>query len=353
MNLSNRQHAFEKLGYFLNQFKENGIVKNGRLENNDPFFELLSEQITQAVHYNGWFTKENVLFALETWSAALSLENIKTWTDAYHIDDKEPKIIGIVTAGNIPLVGFHDFLTVLMSGHKLLIKQSSDDQKLLPILIDFLITVEPGFKDKIRIEKSQLKEFDAVIATGSNNTARYFEHYFQKYPNIIRKNRNAVAILTGDESEKEFIALSEDIFRYFGLGCRSVSKIFVPKDYDFDKLFKGIFNQGDVLSYQKYKNNYDYNKTVYLMSQIPLIENGFLVLKEDISYASPIATLFYEYYDSLDSVMLRIEHDTDRIQCVVGKNLPLDTVSFGQTQQPQLWDYADGVDTMKFLLELK
>ncbi len=352
MNLSERIQAFEKLGKFLSQFKVSGLSKNAAIEKNDPFFDVVATQIDAAVHYNGWFTRENVLYSLETWSQELSYNNLKQWTDGYNFRDKSSKTVGIVTAGNIPLVGFHDFISVLMSGNKVQIKQSSSDQKLLPVLIDYLQAVEPSFKERIRITETSLKDFDAVIATGSNNTARYFEHYFQKYPNIIRKNRNATAILTGNESEKELDSLGDDIFRYFGLGCRSVSKIFVPKNYDFDTLFKAVYRQGDILTYMKYKNNYDYNKTIYLMSQIPLIENGFLVLKEDISYSSPIATLFYEYYDTMSELTTKLGLDKEKIQCVVGKDLPIEHIEFGSTQQPKLWEYADGVDTMKFLLEL-
>lgn len=352
MQLQDRQLAFEKLGLFMGQFKTDAVVKDSTIECNEPFFTQLDAQIEQAVHHNGWFTKENVLFALETWSVVLTRENIEQWTSSYTFHNNTPKTIGIVTAGNIPLVGFHDFISVLMSGNSVQIKQSSNDQKLLPVLIDYLIAIEPNFKDSIDITETRLQKFDAVIATGSNNTARYFDHYFKKHPNIIRMNRNAVAVLIGDETEEEMEELGDDIFRYFGLGCRSVSKIFVPKDYDFDKLFKAIYNKGAILSYQKYKNNYDYNKTVYLMSQITLIENGFLVLKEDTSYTSPIATLFYEYYNSLSELQVKLQQDKDQIQCVVGKDLNIETVPFGQTQQPQLWDYADGVDTMKFLLEL-
>lgn len=352
MNLSERRKAFEKLGNFLSQFKVTEIVKDTSIENNDPFFEDLIMQIDRAVHYNGWFTKENVLYALETWSHALSSSNLKHWNKAYSFEQKSIKSIGIVTAGNIPIVGFHDFIAVLMSGNKLQIKQSSNDQKLLPVLINYLQAIEPRFEERIDITESSLQDFDAVIATGSDNTARYFEHYFGKYRCIIRKNRNAVAVLIGDESEMSLENLGEDIFRYFGLGCRSVSKVFVPKNYNFDKLFKAVYKQGDILSYQKYKNNYDYNKTVYLMSQVPLLENGFLILKEDNSYSSPIATLFYEYYDSMDGLMKKLERDKDRIQCVVGENLGMESIPFGQTQKPQLWEYADGVDTMKFLLDL-
>jgi hypothetical protein len=353
MKIKDRAQAFVKLGYFLDQFKVDKIVKNESVSCNEPFFKQLQEQIQQAVHHNGWFTDSNVLFALETWAQTLSESNIEKWIKQYNFDDISPKTIGIVTAGNIPLVGFHDFITVLMSGHKLLIKQSSNDQKLLPVLAGFLICIAPQFIEYITFTESPLKNIDAVIATGSNNTARYFEHYFNKYPNIIRKNRNAVAILTGNESQEELENLGEDIFRYFGLGCRSVSKIFVPMAYDFDVLFKAIYKQNSCIDYKKYKNNYDYNKTVYLMSQIPILENGFFILKEDNSYASPIATLFYEYYNSPEELEQKLSFDQEKIQCVVtNQKLGIETVSFGQTQLPQLWDYADGVDTMEFLLKL-
>jgi len=191
-----------------------------------------------------------------------------------------------------------------------------------------------------------------VIATGSNNTARYFDYYFGKYPHIIRQNRNSVAILTGKESSKDLELLGEDIFRYFGLGCRSVSKIFVPKNYDFDKLFKAIYPYKDIINYKKYQNNYDYNKAVYLMSQFKLIENGFLMLKEDRSYASPIASLFYEYYENSDQLTQKLTVEKEAIQCIVGNQAIENIVPFGETQKPQLWDYADGVDTLDFLQNL-
>jgi hypothetical protein len=352
MNLLERQKALYNLGKFLGQFKVSGTQKDDGIISNNPFFDEMLEQINQAVHHNGWFTLDNVLYALETWSDVLKVENIQKWTTSYNFSNSTPKAIGIVTAGNIPLVGFHDFIAVLMSGHKVMIKQSSNDQKLLPVLVNYLIAIEPRFKDYITFTDTRLQNFDAVIATGSNNTARYFEHYFNKYPHIIRKNRNAVAILTGDESESELEALGDDIFKYFGLGCRSVSKVFVPKDYNFDNLFKAVFKQNEIINYTKYKNNYDYNKTVYLMSRIPLVENGFLVLKEDTNYASPIATLFYEYYESIYELKERLEFDKEQIQCVVSNNLTKDSIPFGKTQQPQLWEYADGVDTMEFLLRL-
>ncbi|MGB0880932.1 MAG: acyl-CoA reductase, partial [Polaribacter sp.] len=197
--------------------------------------------------------------------------------------------------------------------------------------------------------EEKLENFDAVIATGSNNTARYFEYYFKNKPNIIRKNRNSVAILKGDETIQDFENLSDDIFSYFGLGCRSVSKLYVPKNYNFDTFFKGMYAKKEIISNVKYANNYDYNKAVYLMSEFDLLENGFLMIKEDESYSSPIATIFYEYYDNLIDLKIKLYEDREKIQCIVSKDFIENEVAFGQTQNPNLWEYADGINTLKFL----
>jgi len=252
-------------------------------------------------------------------------------------------------AGNIPLVGFHDFLTVLVAGHTVLVKQSSNDKHLLPFLAKYLEHIDPYFKDKITFTEDKLADFDAVIATGSNNTARYFEYYFKNKPNIIRKSRNSVAVLTGRESDLELKKLSNDVFNYFGLGCRSVSKLYVPKGYHFDAFFNGMYNQREIINNAKYANNYDYNKAVYLMSEFDLLENGFLMIKEDESYSSPIATVFYEYYEDARLLKNKLEADSDKIQCIVSNGFIANEIAFGETQQPQLWDYADGINTLDFL----
>lgn len=254
-------------------------------------------------------------------------------------------------AGNIPLVGFHDFLAVLLTGNSVLAKLSSNDTVLLPFLTKYLISVEPSLERAIVFTEEMLSDYDRVIATGSNNTARYFSYYFGHKPHIIRKNRNSVGILTGNESEDQLKTLGEDIFRYFGLGCRSVSKVFVPEGYDFDTLFKAIFPFRSVLEHTKYTNNYDYNKAIYLMSEFKVLDNGFMMLKEDQNYASPIATLFYETYDSLETVQQRITRDQEHIQCVVAQGIIEGEINFGKTQKPSLTDYADGVDTVDFLLK--
>ena len=255
-------------------------------------------------------------------------------------------------AGNIPLVGFHDFLCVLISGHSVLVKQSSNDKHLLPFLAKYLEYVEESFKGKINFTEQKLAGFDAVIATGSDNTARYFEYYFKNKPNIIRKSRNSVAILTGKETEEDFKNLSNDVFTYFGLGCRSVSKLYVPKDYNFDAFFTGMYEKKEIINNAKYANNYDYNKAVYLMSEFDLLENGFLMIKEDESYASPIATIFYEYYDNEIDLKIKLHQDKEKIQCIVANGFIENEINFGQTQAPKLNDYADGVNTLEFLSKI-
>ena len=348
--IENRIHAFVELGKFLSQFKTSGIVKNDTLQVNNPYFDILSKEIKKSINHNGWFTEENVLFALESWSNSLTTENLTKWLSNYNLSQNKHKTVAIIMAGNIPLVGFHDFLSVLITGNSVLIKQSSNDKVLLPILVDFLTAIEPSIKGKVSFTEQKLTSFDAVIATGSDNTSRYFDYYFGKHPNIIRKNRNSVAVLTGNETIEELENLGEDIFRYFGLGCRSVSKIFVPTNYNFDTLFNAIYKFNDVINYKKYENNYDYNKAVYLMSQFKILENGFFMIKEDSSYASPIATLFYEYYDDINTLNTKLQIDQDKIQCIVSKETN-NTIYFGKTQTPDLWDYADNVDTINFLLK--
>lgn len=347
--IQHRITAFIKLGAFLSQFSEEKIEKNNNIEHNDLFFDGFKHQLKLAQENNSWFTKNNLLFACKNWSEALTKDNINKWITNENINPKTPKQVAIIMAGNIPLVGFHDFLSVLISGHSVLVKQSSNDKHLLPFLAKYLEYVYEDFKGKIQFTEEKLTNFDAVIATGSNNTARYFEFYFKNKPNIIRKNRNSVAILTGNETEEELKNLGEDIFRYFGLGCRSVSKLFVPKNYNFNEFFGGMYHQKDIINDVKYANNYDYNKAVYLMSEFDILENGFLMIKEDQSYASPIASVFYEYYDSLENLKEKLNQDQENIQCIVANNAIDNEIAFGQTQHPNLWDYADGVNTLAFL----
>ncbi|MDB0603439.1 acyl-CoA reductase [Tenacibaculum maritimum] len=350
--IQQRISAFTKLGAFLSQFSQNKIVKKENIEFNDLFFDGFKHQIKIAQEHNSWFTKDNILFSIENWSKALNEKDLTAWVSTETLGKNPSKKIAIIMAGNIPLVGFHDFLAVLISGHNVVVKQSSNDEHLLPFLAKYLEYVAPSLKGNILFTKDKLTNFDAVIATGSNNTARYFEYYFKDKPSIIRKNRNSCAIITGNETAEDFKNLSEDIFRYFGLGCRNVSKLFIPKGYNFDPFFKGMFHQQEIINNAKYANNYDYNKAVYLMSEFDILENGFLMIKEDQSYSSPIASIFYEYYDNIDSLKIKLYEEREKIQCVVANNFIENEIPFGQTQHPKLSDYADGINTLKFLSEL-
>lgn len=347
-----KKKAFVALGNFLSQFSANTSQKKTNVLHNDLFFDAFADLIQLSQSHNGWYTQEQVYFAIESWAEALTEDNLNTWLAHYDFTKVNPKTVGLILAGNIPLVGFHDFLSVLISGHKVLVKTSSNDQHLLPFLAKYLIAVAPELKNSITFVEGKLENFDAVIATGSNNTARYFEFYFKDKPSIIRKSRNSIAVLNGKETKEQLVNLGEDIFRYFGLGCRNVSKLFVPKDYDFTAFFEAIFEYQDIIHYEKYANNYDYNKAVFLMSNFKLRDNGFLTIKEDISHASPISSVFYEFYDSLNDIENRLSADQEIIQCVVSNDLIKNSIPFGATQKPQLWDYADNVDTIAFLTDL-
>ncbi len=353
MTLQQRINDLSELGKFLSQFSSEGIEKNSDIKLNDPYFNKLYQQIESAVHYNGWFTKDNILFAIDQWSKALTDENLSSWVKEYDFSNSEEKTVAIIMAGNIPMVGFHDFISVLISGNKVIGKLSSNDKWILPILAEYLIALNPGYKEKISFTEGRLTEFDAVIATGSNNTARYFEYYFANKPSIIRKNRNSVAVLDGNESKEDLELLGRDIFRYFGLGCRNVSKLYVPENYDFDAFYKAIDSWYDYLmNHAKYANNYDYNKAVYLMSEFKFLDNGFLMLKEDENFGSPIATVFYEIYQSKEKLEQELQQKRENLQCIVGNNFGGEAIPFGTTQLPALSDFADNVNTLAFLEKL-
>jgi hypothetical protein len=338
--------AFGQLGNFIKNYISNDFkdIQNINYENEYIEFQLI---INKSIHENGWFTHENIILSLESWAKLLDKNLLNIWLSNYDIA-KKSKIIGLVLAGNIPMVGFHDILSVLITGNKVLIKLSSQDSLIIPFLLRVLIKIDHQFNDKISYTKDKLLLFDAIIATGSNNTARYFEYYFRDKPHIIRKSRNSVAVLSGNESTEDLYNLGKDIFNYFGLGCRNVSKLFVPRNYDFTMFFEAIFSFNSIINHHKYANNYDYNKTVYLMNSISLFDNNFLILKEDSSIASPLGVLFYEYYDELDEVIQVLAHQKDTIQCVVSAVLE-GAVAFGESQKPSLQDYADGVDTIQFI----
>lgn len=292
---------------------------------------------------NAWFTEDNIRESLKNISSWLTKNELNKWVENYAYTDKA-KRVGVIMAGNIPLVGFHDLLSVLLSGNTAVVKMSSNDQQLLPVVLDLFAVFYPDISKRVEFS-TDFKSIDAMIATGSNNSARYFEKYFGHLPTIIRKNRTSVAVLTGEESEEELIHLGDDIFSYFGLGCRNVSKVFVPAEYDFDPFFKAIYKYSDIVHHHKYANNYDYYKAIYLMNRESLLENGFLITRETNELFAPVAVLYKQFYQSKKEVSDFIKENENKLQVVLGR----DFQPFGSSQQPTLTDYADGVDTMAFL----
>lgn len=303
--------------------------------------------LTRAQQENPWFTQENLKFALEQWAQLLTRENIKAWLSNYRIA-KIPKKVGLILAGNIPIVGFHDVLSVILSGNIPMIKMSSKDRLLLPfILKQWSLYSEGNIKYEL-VEK--LQDYDAVIATGSNNTARYLEYYFKDTQHIIRKNRTSVAVLTGDETDEELKSLGEDVFRYFGMGCRNVTQLLIPEDFPLDRIFENFTAFGDVINHNSYANNYDYHKAIYLLNQEKFWDNNVVMMKEETQLFSPLSVLFFSRYNNQQEVHDFLEQNTENIQCVVAKpELGMESVYFGETQKPSITDYADNIDTMRFL----
>lgn len=313
--------------------------------------EQLLQIIRQERQYNAWFTPESVLQAVKAIGKMLNQADLERWlpenTDAVFTGKK----VGLVLAGNIPAVGFHDVLCVLASGNFAMIKASANDARLISYILKRLVILEPAFANCYEFTE-RLVDFDAVIATGSNNTSRYFDYYFGKVPNIIRKNRNSLALLSGFENEEELQKLGHDIFDYYGLGCRNVSKLLVPENFDFGVFFRAIEAFQPVINHHKYNNNYDYNKSVYLVNQAKHLDNGFLLLKQDEKIASPLAVLYYDFYTDSEDATRKLNQQKEELQCVVSSmkiNADVQFVGLGDSQFPHLWDYADGVDTMAFL----
>ncbi|RFS14774.1 acyl-CoA reductase [Emticicia sp. C21] len=313
--------------------------------------ELIKQWSYATRNENAWFTEDNVKLALNnTAKYYLNKEQLENFVVANHIETNiSPKKVGIVMAGNIPVVGFHDLLCVVLSGNIAMVKLSSSDSILMRFLIHKIFEINPELKELIRVV-DKLNAAEAMIATGSDNTAKHFEYYFSKIPHIIRKNRTSVAILTGAESRTHLANLGNDIFQYFGLGCRNVSKMFVPKGYTFDKFYESIEYWSTISIHHKYNNNYDYNKSVLLVNKTPHFDNGFLLLKEDTALVSAISVCHFEYYESENHLKELISNHQEKIQCIVSKERTFkNSFDFGEAQSPHLNDFADGVNTIEFL----
>jgi len=359
LSLEKRISSFSRLGSAFLVIAD--VLESPEAEASDEHKELFSLQ-RQCTIMNPWFSKANIVFAFRNWGMLLNEGTLSEWLKPYKISESPDNLIkrvAVINAGNIPLVGFHDFLSILLSGNQYIAKNASDDQILLPYVADLLINYEPEFKSYIRFS-DRLSDFDAVIATGSNNSSRYFEYYFGKYPHIIRKNRNGVAVLDESDSTSCLSLLGEDIFRYYGLGCRNVSKLYVPEGYNFNDFFKSIYDRSEVMQHNKYMNNFEHHNALLLLKQVPFLQNGFLILMENKAFSSPVAVLNYEYYSDKSKLKNHLTESLDKIQCIVSSSEELKSdpvlksvvVDFGKTQFPGLADYADGVDTIKFLKNL-
>ena len=345
MNLNNRITLFVKLGRFFSDYINNNLES---LEKN-KFDKAINESILQ----NSFFSKKNILKSLLSWSNVLTKKSIDNFLSNYIIKiKKREKKIAIVMAGNIPLVGFHDFFCVIVSGNFAVIKLSSKDSHLFKFILRFLVKENPDFSTKFDVVENKLQIFDAVIATGNNISANQFELYFKKYPKIIRRNRHSIAILNGNETKKEIELLANDIFYYYGLGCRNVSKIFIPNNYNLDILFKSFVLWNEVINKNSYANNYNYYRAIYLLNKEVFFDNGFVLLKESEKIGSPVGTIYFEYYKSENQIKEMIKKNNEKIQCIVSNNNYRKTIKFGETQMPNLNDFADDIDTFNFLLKL-
>lgn len=301
---------------------------------------------------NPWFTETNISLALEGVLVYLEPESLVQWLDSYDLPG-EQKRIGIVMAGNIPLVGFHDFLSVILAGHIAVIKLSSQDKVLIQFIIDRLLEINPAFGNQIDIV-DKLPKVDAVIATGSDNSSRYFKKYFKDIPHIIRKNRTSVAILNGRENADELKILGKDIFSFFGLGCRNVAKIYIPKGYDITKLLDALEGYQEVINHPKYFNNYEYNKAIYLVNRVEHLDTGYVLFTKDEEVSSPLAVVYYEEYNSMEELEVKLEDFSEKLQCIIAgfEFNSIATIPFGKAQLPEIDDFADNVDTMAFLCQL-
>lgn len=330
LSLSERIELLDALGHYMRSA--------------DDVWLAVKERAAQA---NPWFSPAHIEAATRGIAEQfLSAAGLRQLAAAYEMP-QVPRTVGIVMAGNIPMVGFHDLLCGFMSGHNLALKLSSKDEVLMKHIVSKMISLAPALAGSITIAE-RLTGCDAYIATGSNNTARYFEQYFGKYPHIIRSNRTSVAVLDGSETDEELLALGNDIYLYYGLGCRNVTQVCVPRGYNFERLLNVLKAYNHYADFSKYKNNYDYHLAIYLLNRVPYMSNESLLMVENDLPFSAVSVLHYRYYDDKGALLAELNSNTD-IQAIVGYG----AIPFGEAQTPSLTDYADGVDTMKFLTGLQ
>jgi hypothetical protein len=308
--------------------------------------EKLNAAINRTYYENNWLTEESYWQALLHWKSTLTTANLENFIAPYKIA-KTPKNIGVIMAGNIPMVGFHDLLCTLLSGHIAIVKPSSDDKYVMLYIINYLSAIK-GLQDRVQVVE-RLEGLDGVIATGSNNSFRYFEHYFKNIPHLLRKNRKSMAVLSGQETSEELELLANDVFKHYGLGCRNVSFIYLPKSMNITRILDHFMGYKHLENHNKYANNYTYHRAILLMNGEQHLDTGFILPKERLDLLAPLACINYAYYQSKEDVKRFIEKNTEEIQCVVGNYSELDTIPYGKSQEPDLQDFADNINTLKFL----
>ncbi|MEI7595095.1 MAG: acyl-CoA reductase [Bacteroidota bacterium] len=346
--LSKRINSFAELGNILSSL-------NNKEQNSEysKFHDLLNEAIRKTCYENPWFFEDSYNYGIKNIAKWLNKEQLSKWLNPYQIEETNKKTVAVIMAGNIPLVGFHDFLCILITGNTILTKLSHNDKYVLPAIAKIITELNNDFENKILFAEEKLENFEAIIATGSNNSAQYFEYYFKKYPNIIRKSRNSVAVLTGKETENELILLGSDLFDFFGMGCRNVSKIYIPQNYKIETFFDLLTPWKHLIDNNKYYNNYTYHKAIFLLNSDVFFDLEYALFIESASFSSPVAVYNFERYETLEKVQSNLTTNAEAIQCVVGlENQLFKTVPFGKSQAPELWDYADNVDTVKFILSV-
>ena len=337
-----------QFGKFLRSFLDSDSWPGFQSGVDQREFDNFKSSTEKAESNNAWFSRKMIRLSMESWAKNLSEDNIDKWMSKYDVPSSINKNVLIICAGNLPLVGFHDIVCCILLNINTQVKLSKNDNVLIPAILNVLYLFDSELQDRIKICNEKPDNYNYVIATGNNNSNRYFEYYFGKFPHIFRRNRTSIAVVHSEISDDQLKSLSHDMLQYYGLGCRSVTKLYLPEKFSLDRIYNSVFNYKDLINHNKYMNNYDYNRSIFLLGKKLFFDNGFLILKEDKSLFSPISVVNFEYYSSMETLEKELNVLSNEIQCMVGEG----GIPFGTAQKPELWDYADGVDTIDFLTKI-
>ena len=343
-----KKASLVQFGKFLRSFLDSDSWPGFQSGVDQREFDNFKSSTEKAESNNAWFSRKMIRLSMESWAKNLSEDNIDKWMSKYDVPSSINKNVLIICAGNLPLVGFHDIVCCILLNINTQVKLSKNDNVLIPAILNVLYLFDSELQDRIKICNEKPDNYNYVIATGSNISNRYFEYYFGKFPHIFRRNRTSIAVVHSEISDDQLKSLSHDMLQYYGLGCRSVTKLYLPEKFSLDRIYNSVFNYKDLINHNKYMNNYDYNRSIFLMGKKLFFDNGFLILKEDKSLFSPISVVNFEYYSSMETLEKELNVLSNEIQCRVGEG----GIPFGTAQKPELWDYADGVDTIDFLTKI-